>query len=139
MGTGPFWDVVEGRTEAPPVAHLLGFRFVRADPEEGTIEVGFTATEQFLNPAGHIQGGMLAAMLDDTMGPALVATLGPGEWAPTTDLHIQFHRPALPGPLTGHGRVVRRGGAIAFLGGELVDADGRTVATGIATAALRRA
>ena len=23
-------------------------------------------------------------------GPALVATLGPGEWAPMTDLHVQF-------------------------------------------------
>lgn len=138
MGTGPFWDVVEGRAEPPPVAQLLGFRLVRVAPEDGTIEVEFTATAQFLNPAGHVQGGMLAAMLDDTMGPALVATLGPGEWAPTTDLHVQFHRPALPSRLTGHGRVVRRGGAIAFLAGELVDAHGRTVATAIATAALRR-
>ncbi|MGY2002308.1 PaaI family thioesterase [Blastococcus sp. SYSU DS1024] len=138
MGTGPFWDVVEGRAEAPPAARLLGFRLVAVDPEARTIEVVFTATEQFLNPVGHVQGGMLAAMLDDTMGPALVATLGEGEWAPTTDLHVQFHRPALPGTLTGRGRVVRRGGAIAFLAGELLDADGHTVATAIATATVRK-
>jgi hypothetical protein len=31
-------------------------------------------------------------MLDDTLGPALVATLGDGEWAPTTDLHVQSSR-----------------------------------------------
>jgi uncharacterized protein (TIGR00369 family) len=138
MATGPFWDVVEGRAEAPPVAQLLGFRLVAVDPAAGTIDVAFTASDQFLNPVGHVQGGMLAAMLDDTMGPALVATLGPGDWAPTTDLHVQFHRPALPGPLTGHGRVVRRGGTIAFLAGELLDADGRTVASAIATATVRR-
>jgi acyl-coenzyme A thioesterase PaaI-like protein len=53
-------------------------------------------------------------MLDDTLGPALVATLGPGDWAPTTDLHVQFLTPARPGRLIGSGRVVRRGRAAAF-------------------------
>jgi uncharacterized protein (TIGR00369 family) len=81
---------------------------------------------------------MLAAMLDDTMGPALVATLGDGEWAPTTDLHVQFLHPAGPGVLVGRGRVVRRGGSVAFLAGELSDADGRVVATAVATASVRR-
>ena len=90
------------------------------DPEAETIEVAFTATERFLNPAGDVQGGFLAAMLDDTLGPALVATLGPGQFAPTTDLHVQFLRPARPGRLTGRGRVVHRGKDIAFLAGELL-------------------
>lgn len=75
---GPFWDVMEGRAAPPPAAILLGWELVAVDPEAGTIEVAFTASEQFLNPAGVIQGGFLAAMLDDTLGPALVATLGPG-------------------------------------------------------------
>jgi uncharacterized protein (TIGR00369 family) len=90
---GPFWDVLEGRAEPPPAAVLLGWELVAVDPEAGTIEMAFEATEQFLNPFGRVQGGLLAAMLDDTLGPALVATLGPGESAPTTDLHVQFLRP----------------------------------------------
>jgi hypothetical protein len=60
---------MEGRTAPPPAAELLGFKLVEIDPDAGTIEVGFTATEQFLNPAGTVQGGFLAAMLDDTLGP----------------------------------------------------------------------
>jgi acyl-coenzyme A thioesterase PaaI-like protein len=83
---GPFWDVMEGRAEPPPAAVLLGWQLLSVDPDAGTIEVAFTATEQFVNPVGVVQGGFLAAMLDDTLGPALVATLGPGEFAPTTDL-----------------------------------------------------
>ena len=75
---GPFWDVMEGRAAPPPAAILLGWELVAVDPGAGTIEVAFTASDQFLNPAGVIQGGFLAAMLDDTLGPALVATLGPG-------------------------------------------------------------
>src|SRR6202167_3745458 len=119
---------MEGRAAPPPSAVLLGWELVSVDPDAGTIEVAFTATEQFLNPIGVIQGGFLAAMLDDTLGPALVATLGPGQFAPTTDLHVQFLRPARPGRLTGRGRIVRRGRQIAFLAGELLDESGEAVA-----------
>ena len=107
------------------------------DPEAGTIEVAFTATKQFLNPIGVIQGGLLAAMLDDTLGPALVATLGPGQFAPTADLHVQFLRPAYPGRLIGRGRIVRRGKDIAFMAGELLDDSGQIVAAATATALIR--
>jgi uncharacterized protein (TIGR00369 family) len=135
---GPFWDVIEGRADPPPAAVLLGWELAAVDPDAGTIEVSFTASEQFLNPAGDVQGGFLAAMLDDTLGPALVATLGEGEWAPTVDLQVQFLRPAKPGRLLGRGWVVRRGRDIAFLAGELRSPDGGVLATATATAAVRR-
>src|SRR5262245_61881024 len=106
---GPFWDVVAGRAQPPSAAVLLGWELIAVDPDAMTIEVAFTATDQFLNPAGVVQGGLLSAMLDDTLGPALVATLPPGQFSPTTDLHVQFLRPARPGRLVGRGRVVRRG------------------------------
>ena len=86
----------------------LGAR--RDQPEEGTIVVAFTAGDAFLNAAGVVHGGFLAAMLDDTMGPALVAGLEPGDFAPTTDLHVQFLRPARASRLVGRGRVVDAAG-----------------------------
>jgi uncharacterized protein (TIGR00369 family) len=134
---GPFWDVMEGRAEPPPAAVLLGWQLLSVDPDVGTIEVAFTATEQFVNPVGVVQGGFLAAMLDDTLGPALVATLGPGEFAPTTNLQVQFLRPARPGPLVGRGWIVRRAPGVGFLAGELVDGSGEVVATATATAVVR--
>jgi hypothetical protein len=51
---------MEGRADPPPAAQLLGFRLVEINPDEGTIVVAFTATDQFLNPAGTVQGGFLA-------------------------------------------------------------------------------
>jgi uncharacterized protein (TIGR00369 family) len=134
---GPFWDAVEGRAPLPAAAATLGWELVSVDPDQGTIEVAFTATESFLNPAGVIQGGFLAAMLDDTLGPALVAGLDPGDFALTADLHVQFLRPARPGRLLGRGRVVRRGRDIGFLAGELVDEDGAIVAVATATVQIR--
>jgi len=134
---GPFWDAVEGRVPLPAAAVTLGWELDAVDPDEGTIEVAFTATDAFLNPAGVVQGGFLAAMLDDTLGPALVAGLDPGDFAPTTDLHVQFLRPVKSGRLLGRGRVVRRGRDVGFLAGELLDEDGVVVAVATATLQIR--
>lgn len=134
--SGPFWDFVEGRSAPPPVADLLGFSLVAVDPEAGTLEVDFTARPEFANPVGDVQGGMLAAMLDDVLGPCLVATLEPTQWAPTLELHTSFLAPAHVGPIRGSARVVKRGRSVAFLAGELVQ-DGVVVATATATALIR--
>ncbi len=110
-----FWKIVDGRLPAPPWAKTLGIEFAAIDGERGTAEVKFEAKPEFLNPAGNVQGGFLAAMLDDTMGPALTATLDAGEFAPTVNLNVQFHRPAKVGPLKGIGRVVLRGREVCQL------------------------
>ncbi|WP_049560349.1 PaaI family thioesterase [Nonomuraea sp. SBT364] len=134
---GMFWDVMAGKAPPPPAAAVLGWELLKVDPEAGTIEVAFQAREQFANPVGVIQGGFLAAMLDDTLGPALVATLPEGQFAPTLELHVQFLRPAHPGRLVGRGRVVKRGRDIAFLAGELAGPDGELVATATATTQIK--
>ncbi|MCK2212832.1 PaaI family thioesterase [Actinomadura sp. ATCC 31491] len=131
---GLFWDVLAGRAAPPPAAATLGWELLDVDPGRGTIEVAFVADERFTNPMGVVQGGFLAAMLDDTLGPALVATLPEGHFAPTLDLHVQFLRPARPGRLVGRGRVVRRGRQVCFMSGELLGPDGEPVAVATATA-----
>jgi uncharacterized protein (TIGR00369 family) len=98
--------------------------------------VQFEATEAFTNPMGNVQGGLLAAMLDDTLGPALATTFAADEFAPTLELKVSFVRPARPGTLFGTGWVVHRGGSVAFLQGELHDAKGNLLATASATARL---
>jgi uncharacterized protein (TIGR00369 family) len=131
---GPFWEMIEGRRPGPPVARLLGWRLVSIDPERGAIRVAFEAGEAFLNPVGTIQGGILAAMLDDTMGPAAAAFLGGTGFGQTLELKTSFLRPGRPGPLYGEGRVVHRGRDILFLEGRLLDAAETLIATATATA-----
>jgi uncharacterized protein (TIGR00369 family) len=138
LRTGPFWDAMEGTAPMPPAAVLLGWELSWVAPERGEIEVLFEAGARFVNPIGNVQGGFLAAMLDDTLGPALAATLAPDEFAPTLELKVSFLRPAKPGRLVGRGRVVHRGGTIAFLAGDLFDDDGQQVASATATARVVR-
>ncbi|SCK33656.1 uncharacterized domain 1-containing protein [Streptomyces sp. WMMB 714] len=132
--TGPFWDGITGRAPLPRAAAALGFEFIDADPERGTIEVAFTATEDFTNPVGNVLGAFLSAMLYDTVGPALLATLEPGQFQSTLELKVAFWRPARPGRFVGSGQVTRREGDLAFLEASLADCDGTTVATASATA-----
>jgi len=61
------------RIEAPPSSKLLGWRLLDARPRDGWIRIGFDGKKEFCNPAGFVQGGILSAMLDDTMGPAVFA------------------------------------------------------------------
>ncbi|MCC6178859.1 MAG: PaaI family thioesterase [Chloroflexi bacterium] len=132
--TGPFWDSVAGRVPIPRAAATLGFDFIGADVEHGTIEVAFTATEAFTNPTGNVLGAFVAAMLYDTLGPALLATLEPDEFQSTLDLNVRFLRPVRPGRLVGKGRVAHRDGEMASLEASLHDAQGAAIATATATA-----
>jgi uncharacterized protein (TIGR00369 family) len=132
--TGMFWDGVAGRAPVPPAARTLGFEFLDADPDQGTISVAFDGAEGFTNPFGEVLGGFLAAMLYDTVGPALLATLPSGRFIKTLDLNTTFVRPTATGRLTGRGRVVTRNGDNATLEGTLYDADDQIIATATATA-----
>ena len=84
-----FWQIQDGKLPPPNAAVTLGIKFLSVDGETGSIETEFDGKPEFTNPAGKIQGGFLAAMLDDTMGPALASTLAAGEFAPTLNLNVQ--------------------------------------------------
>ena len=129
--------MVDGRLPPPPCAKTLGLEFVEIDGEHGTIETRFDAVEAFLNPAGNVQGGFLAAMLDDTMGTALSATLDLAQFAPTVNLNVQFHRPARPGPIKGLGRVTMRGRETCHGSAELWQND-KVVASATGTFVIRK-
>jgi uncharacterized protein (TIGR00369 family) len=116
------------RFEAPPSAKLLGWSLRHIDPDAGTIEIGFTADERFTNPGGTVQGGFLAAMLDDTQGPALFGHTHGAAYAPTIDFTISFIKEARPGNFIAKGRVIRMGRTIAVTEAELFDDSGDIVA-----------
>ena len=132
-----FWQVQDGRLPPPKVAATLGIKILSVSPEDGTIEVEFEGKPEFTNPVGHIQGGFLAAMLDDTVGPLISSTLRAGEFAPTLNLNVSFAKPASVGKLLGKGHIVRRGRDVSILAGELYQ-DGELIATAMATVIVRK-
>lgn len=121
---------------APPCAKLLGWRLEDYDEARGWVRIAFTGRNDFLNPAGYIQGGILTAMLDDTMGPAVVVKSGGALFTATISLTVSFLAPAQPGPLFGEATVVQLGKTVAFMEGCLLDAERRMLARASASARL---
>ncbi len=107
---------------------LLGQTMIDFDRAMGWVRLSFVGKDTFQNPAGFIQGGILTAMLDDTMGPALWVTTN-GEAFPTTiDLNVSFLASARPGSLYGEGKVIQLGKTITFVEAQLTDADNTIIA-----------
>jgi uncharacterized protein (TIGR00369 family) len=122
--------------DLPAASALLGWTLRAIDPAAGKIEIGFTADERFGNPQGFVQGGVIAAMLDDTHGPALFAHVD-GELFPVTvDCNISFIKAARFGSFVGKGRLVSIGKTIAFTEAELFDERGELIARGTFTSRL---
>ena len=123
----------------PPCAELLGWRLLDARPEEGWIRLAFQGKPEFCNPAGFIQGGMLSAMLDDTMGPAVLVMSEGRLYTTTISMTVNFLSPARPGPIIGEAKVTQLGKTIAFVEGRLMAEDGTLLATASATERLLEA
>ncbi len=121
------------RFPTPPCAILLGLDILEADRETGRVKIAFTAKPDFCNASGHIQGGFLAAMLDDCMGPAILIATDAQAFPSTIDLNVQFLAPAKPGRIIGTARVIQRGKTIGFVEAQLEDEDGKPLARGTAS------
>ena len=78
------------RLPAPPSAKLLGWHLLDARPKDGWIRIGFDGKREFCNPAGFVQGGMLSAMLDDTMGPAVFVMTEGRLYTATITMTVNF-------------------------------------------------
>lgn len=124
--------------DAPESAlRTLGYRMVGLD-DDGEATCSFTTTQAMANLIGKVQGGFIAAMLDATVSSALLAQLDEGQTAPTLELKVSYLEPVPVGAVSARGRVLRRGGSVAFLAGELYDADGGLCATASATVRILR-
>lgn len=134
-----FLDIVEGRAPPPPSSLLLGWRFISLDRANGTLSCSFEATGSFLNPAGVIQGGFLAAMLDETMALAAAAICGGDIFVQTLEMKVSYLRAGRIGTIFGTGGIVQRGPDILFLEGRLFDAEARPIATATATSRALKA
>src|SRR3977135_3285450 len=114
---------------APPCAKLLGWHLLDARPKEGWIRIGFDGRKDFCNPAGFVQGGILTAMLDDTMGPAVMVMTEGKLYTTTISLTVNFMASARPGKIIAEAKVTQLGKTIAFMEGKLTAEDGTLLAT----------
>ena len=131
-----FNDNLPGSDDDPNTLRLLGFDLHNWDEKTETIRVGFEAKPEFRNPGGIVQGGILAAMIDDAFGPLLIIASGRTLRPLTLDLNVTYISAGQVGKFVCEARIIRRGKSIAFVEGELFGEDGELVARATSTVRL---
>ncbi len=114
----------DGRLPPPPIARLLGFHYVGAEPGEIVIEL--QPEHSLENSAGTLDTGVAAAMLDTAMCAAAGTLLPVNKGAVTLDLKISYLKPLTieSGPIRAIGRVVDLAKPNAYVTGQIRDGAG---------------
>jgi uncharacterized protein (TIGR00369 family) len=115
----------DGRLPPPPIARLLGFHYVGAEPGEIVIEL--QSGQSLENLAETLHTGVAAAMLDTAMSAAAGTLLAVNKGAVALDLKISYLKPLTmeSGPIRAIGRVVDLAEPTAFVTGQIHDGEGR--------------
>jgi len=102
--------------------------------ESGEASAALTAEARHLNPAGTVHGGVLATLVDTTMGAAVRSTTD-DESPATSQLTVTYLRPGKPGRLVVTANVGKRGESLTVCEAE-IEQDGKTLVHALATFAL---
>ena len=113
----------------PPIAAHFAMDIVEV--EEGTVTFTCQPDESHYNPIGAVHGGLVCTVLDSALGCATHTTLPAGVGYTSIEIKVNYLRPVTrdSGPLRCIGRVTKPGRRVAFAEGEVLDKDGKVVAT----------
>jgi uncharacterized protein (TIGR00369 family) len=98
--------------------------------QDGKSEMSWTPTPDMANPFGSVHGGIVATVIDEVTGAAVMSTIEAGS-APTVSLNVEYlHAIPIGGTYTAFGEIVRRGRAMAIADGRILDEEGKVLARG---------
>ena len=106
------------------------------DYQEGQmLTVRFPVKKRYQNPMGHMQGGVIVAAIDNTLGPLSFLVAPPSV---TTQLNTSYIRPvtAQDEYIIITGRVLERTRSQLFMMAEVTNAVGKLVAVSYATCSI---
>ena len=114
-----------------------GFHVTGWVAAERRVTAAFTVRREYCHTNGTIaQGGFITAWLDAAMAHAVIHDSDDRFTVASLEIKVSFLERVGPGPGIVHGRVVRRGKRVAFLEGDLFNADGKLAAQATSTGML---
>jgi uncharacterized protein (TIGR00369 family) len=126
--SAPSFEALAAKVTNSPFHTWLGVHLIRCNSD--SIEIGMPWREEFVSDpaARYTHGGIVAALIDLAADYAIAARIGRG--VPTVDMRVDFHKAAMPGPLTATARIIKLGGTLATAGAEVFDGNGALIASG---------
>jgi uncharacterized protein (TIGR00369 family) len=120
--------MADGRLPAPPIARLFDMRPVGAT--HGEVHFECTPDHSSYNPLGFVHGGFMCTLLDTAAGCAVHTTLPAGVGYTSIEIKVNYMRGVHAGiPLRARGWVTKPGRRVAFAEAEILDPDGKIVAS----------
>ncbi len=105
--------------------NVAGLKAFFYELEDGSVMARFTPQEIHQSYPGRLHGGVAAAILDETIGRALMVKYGETVWGVTAELRLRFHKAVPLGEeLRVIGRITRDTRRIFEGEGELLLPDG---------------
>ena len=114
-----------------PYPRLLGFELVDLKFGEATLKVKMR--DELRQPYGVLHGGATASLIDTAMAFACISCLAEGEKSTTIDLTVHYLRPHTDGEVFCTAKVVRAGKRILTVSAEVVNEEGKLIATSLST------
>jgi acyl-coenzyme A thioesterase PaaI-like protein len=85
-----FGERIEEFLIPPPVFTMMEGEFIAFDKHEGWLRARFPIKHEYLNPYKVMQGGMIAAAIDNTLGPLSILIAPPNV---TRTLEVKYSSP----------------------------------------------
>ena len=114
-----------------PLAKLFGMELVDVELDKAAISI--VMRYDLRQPSGVLHGGVTASLIDTAMAFAVRTRLPINEATATIDLTIHYLRPHTTGTCTCTAVVVRAGKRIFTVSADVVNKEGKLIATGLST------
>jgi acyl-CoA thioesterase len=124
-------DYARDALQRLPLAKVLGMKLT--DIRSGEADVQIAMRDDLRQPHGVLHGGVIATLIDTAMAFAVRTLLPGGEPTATVDLTVHFLRPHFEGMAICKAKVVKPGKRFFNVSAEVVNEEGKLIATGIST------
>ncbi len=97
---------------------------------DGHAEMSWSPTPDMANPFGSVHGGIIATVIDESCGAALMPLIEAAS-APTVSLSVEYlHAVRIGGTYTVRSQIVRQGRAIAIADAHILNEEGTVLVRG---------
>jgi uncharacterized protein (TIGR00369 family) len=130
------WQIEEKLMENNNFRKLLGVKI--EEVSDGAAVLSLPIREDLLQSGNVVHGGVLSVLIDSVIGTAVRTVLDPNEFSVTAEMNINYFRPAIKGKIFAEGKLVNKGKLLIVGTGDIKDEEGRLLATGRATYAVKK-
>lgn len=130
------WDKEINRMKSNHFRELIGVRLEQIDDGKATLILPIS--QKLLQANQVVHGGVISVLIDSVVGTAVRTILADHFNAMTAEMNINYFRPVSSGVIKAEGKIINKGRTLVVGVADILDEEGKLLATGRATYVLKR-